>query len=436
MKKFFARLVVFLSLLLTSLVAVPFSAVGPSNLNVAPLSFLIQGNNELWIKGGIGALMFLFGVIFLIVSMVEHSREGRVSPSSAAAAFLPMFLYGIFGLGFAGGLAAFTYRDHNTLTNLAILGGIAVVLVNLIFLVHLLLANFRRGGNFSRILLFLLGLEIMGAGGGAGYYLYTNFVNYGGRYTVYYLGIVPAALLFFILHAIILPIRAKKSAENAQLEAEVQNLESQEKPILREPVIAKAVEPVSQTEKPEKMSKTQKKEWQKEQALAAKGKKSTIVSKEQTILSSEQEVDPTNLLFEEVNIDPEFNKTSNLDKQVSSIEYYIEKPKMFKPLDPTFDMLVAHVRGLPNVVTKISDERITFYVDRKPFLVLMNFGNYYRMAFRSDLEKGVRLIIKYPTISKNKGTKDALWFKANNYGDLPKEVVYEIVKTAFDNVNA
>jgi hypothetical protein len=70
-----------------------------------------------------------------------------------------MFLYGIFGLGFAGGLAAFTYRDHNTLTNLAILGGIAVVLVNLIFLVHLLLANFRRGGNFSRILLFLLGLE-------------------------------------------------------------------------------------------------------------------------------------------------------------------------------------------------------------------------------------------------------------------------------------
>ncbi|MFA5036199.1 MAG: hypothetical protein WC479_03390, partial [Candidatus Izemoplasmatales bacterium] len=89
-----------------------------------------------------------------------------------------------------------------------------------------------------------------------------------------------------------------------------------------------------------------------------------------------------------------------------------------------------------NVVTKITDERITFYIDRKPFLILMNFGNYYRMAFRSDLEKGVRLIIKYPTISKNKGTKDTLWFKANNYGDLPKEVIYDIVKSAFDNVNA
>ena len=435
MKKFFAKLVVFLSLVLTSLVAVPFSVVGPSNLNLAPLSFLIQGQNELYIKGGIGALMFLFSLIFLIVSLVEHSREGQVLPATAGAAFLPMFLYGIFGLTFAGGLAAFTYRDNNSLTNLAILGAIGLVLVNLIFLVHLLLANFRRGGNLSRILLFFLGLEVLGAGGGAAYYLRTTFVNYGGRYTVFYLGIVPGALLFYIIHAIILPIRAKKAAENAQLESEVHSIESQANPILGVP-LAKTEELQQKPEKNEKMTRAQKKELQKEQLMASHGKRSTIVSKEQTILSSEQNVDPTNLLFEEVNIDPEFNKTSNLDKQVSSIEYYIEKPKMFKPLDPTFDMLVAHVRGLPNVVTKISDERITFYVDRKPFLVLMNFGNYYRMAFRSDLEKGVRLIIKYPTISKNKGTKDALWFKANNYGDLPKEVIFEIVKTAFDNVNA
>ncbi|MBN2696795.1 MAG: hypothetical protein JXR38_04580, partial [Bacilli bacterium] len=70
------------------------------------------------------------------------------------------------------------------------------------------------------------------------------------------------------------------------------------------------------------------------------------------------------------------------------------------------------------------------------FLVLMNLGNYYRMAFKYDLEKGIRLIIKYPTISKNKSSRDELWFKANNYGDLPKEVVYQIVKSAYDNVNA
>ncbi|MDD5294005.1 MAG: hypothetical protein PHW40_06805, partial [Candidatus Izemoplasmatales bacterium] len=165
-------------------------------------------------------------------------------------------------------------------------------------------------------------------------------------------------------------------------------------------------------------------------------RKTLIVSKEQTIVSGEQNLDPTNMLYDDVSVDPEFQKTANQDKQVSSIDYYIEKPKMFKPLDPTFDQLVEYVRELPGVVTKLSDEKITFYVDRKPFLVLMNYGNYYRMAFKYDLEKGIRLIIKYPTISKNKSTRDELWFKANNYGDLPKDIVFLIVKSAFDNVHA
>jgi hypothetical protein len=214
--------------------------------------------------------------------------------------------------------------------------------------------------------------------------------------------------------------------------AEESSSEPQDTPVAKSEMVTEKPVPA----KPEKLSKKELALQKQEEMQAAKGKKSVIVSKEQSILSGEMNVDPTDLLYEEVTVDPEFNKTSNMDKQVSSIEYYIEKPKMFRPLDPTFDSLVSYVRELPNVVTKISDERISFYVDRKAFLVLMNFGNYYRMAFRSDLEKGVRLIIKYPTISKNKGTKDALWFKANNYGDLPKEVIYEIVKSAFDNVNA
>ncbi|MDY0138686.1 MAG: hypothetical protein RBR50_03210, partial [Candidatus Izemoplasmatales bacterium] len=163
------------------------------------------------------------------------------------------------------------------------------------------------------------------------------------------------------------------------------------------------------------------------------GKKTVIVSKQQTIVSGEGNLDPTEMVFQDVTVDPEFAKTSNQDNKPNSIEYYIEKPKMFKPLEPTFDELVSYVRELPQVVTKLDDDRITFYVDRKPFLVLMNYGNYYRMAFKYDLEQGIRLIIKYPTISKNKSTKDELWFKANNYGDIPKEVIYNIVKTAHSN---
>jgi len=430
MKKFFANLVIVLSVIATSVVAVPITALGPVNWNF-PIPLL--EDNELVFKGIIGGVMFVFSLIFLIISLVEHSRNGRVEPSTAVAAFIPMFLYGIFGLAFGAGLAAFTYRDTPSTLNLGILIGLGVMILNLAFIGHLLLLNFRRGKNFTRIMLFLLSLEIMGMGGGAAYYLYLNFVNYEGQFTKYYVGIVIAALVFYVVHLFIIPAQAKRHARINELEGEINEMEqTPDQPADH----VKLEEVHSEETKPVKLTRSEKAELQKEQILAGRGKKSTIVSKEQTILSGEQSVDPTNLLYEEVSIDPEFNKTSNMDKQVSSIEYYIEKPKMFKPMDPTFDVLVAYVRELPNVVTKISDERITFYVDRKPFLVLMNFGNYYRMAFRSDLEKGVRLIIKYPTISKNKGTKDSLWFKANNYGDLPKEVIYDIVKSAFDNVNA
>jgi len=139
-------------------------------------------------------------------------------------------------------------------------------------------------------------------------------------------------------------------------------------------------------------------------------------------------------LYQEVKVDPEFSKQNKQRSKPNSIEYYIEKPKMFKPLNPTFDKLVSHVREFPDVISKLEEDKITFYVARRPFLVLMNYGDYYRLAFRYELEEGIRLIIKYPTISKNKSTREELWFKANNYGDLPKEVIYKIVKNAYDVV--
>lgn len=447
MKKFFAKLVIFLSVFLGSLVAVPFTsfqlwAGQYSWLSWLPWQFLIAGNNELYIKAGIGGFAILVSLIFLILSLIEHSQEGHVGSSTAGAVVYPLVLFGLFSLVFAAALGAFTYRDNASTVNLVILIGIGVVLLNYLFGVHLLAKVFRRENNFTRILLYFFLLEMAGVGGGAAYYLYTTFVNYASRYTLVHIAVVAVALVFYIVHGIILSIKGKRNVENEALEREVERMGNIPSPETKEALKAESVPEsrpqavVAEPVKEVRLTKAQKQQKLKEEALAAKGKKSTIVSKEQTILSDEQNVDPTALLFEEVAIDPEFSKTANMDKQVSSIEYYIEKPKMFKPLDPTFDALVAHVREFPNVVTKISDERITFYVDRKAFLVLMNFGNYYRMAFRSDLEKGVRLIIKYPTISKNKGTKDALWFKANNYGDLPKEVIYEIVKSAFDNVNA
>lgn len=224
--------------------------------------------------------------------------------------------------------------------------------------------------------------------------------------------IAGAGILLYFIHLIACSSKSKKNQEIEEMEEEINDL--------------------TKTNKKHRSSK-HKNRLQKD-VVTKDNKKTMIVSNQQTIVSSEGNIDPTNLIYEDVPVDPEFTKTTASDNKPNSIEYYIEKPKMFKSLDPTFDELVAYVREMPNVVTKLDDDRITFYVDRKPFLVLMNLGNYYRMVFKYDLEKGIRLIIKYPTISKNKSTREELWFKANNYGDIPKDIIYQIVKYSYDNV--
>jgi len=226
--------------------------------------------------------------------------------------------------------------------------------------------------------------------------------------------IAGAGILLYFIHLIACSSNSRKNQEIEEMEEEINDLTKTNK-----------------KHRPNKHKKTLQKD-----VVTKNNKKTMIVSNQQTIVSSEGNIDPTNLIYEDVAVDPEFTKTIASDNKPNSIEYYIEKPKMFKSLDPTFDELVAHVREMPDVVTKLDDDRITFYVDRKPFLVLMNLGNYYRMVFKYDLEKGIRLIIKYPTISKNKSTREELWFKANNYGDIPKDIIYQIVKYSYDNVNA
>jgi len=419
LKKFFANLIFIISTILSGAVIIPWNNLVQWGIPVTQLT-----TYELYIKGGIGVLLFVFGLIFLIVSIHDQNNFGEVKTSVSVAAFAPTAIAAIGAVGYAAVTA--WYLAFRSGANLLLLNvifyGIAFIAVLFLIIIHFSAKAFSKGGGFKKVILFLLNVLLIGSGGFAGYFIY-NFTkgNYPGvyenMYTYMYFAILAAAILIYVLHLVIISIRVKKLAGNVDLEETVKEIRKEQKP---------------QEKSAEKPSRNKKEEVTEKQS----GNKTMIVSKEQTIISGENNVDPTEVLYEDVPVDSEFNKTANADKQVSSIEYYIEKPKMFKPLDPAFDQLVAHVRELPNVVTKLADERITFYVDRKPFLVLMNFGNYYRMAFRSELEKGIRLIIKYPTISKNKGTKDNLWFKANNYGDLPKDVIYDIVKTAYDNVHA
>lgn len=428
LKKFLSNLLIFVALLLISLVAIPWNNLGQWSI---PMATVLQ-NNELYLKAGAAGVLFLFSLVFLIISFREQSMEGRTSQPVVNASVLPLWMFGVGATVYAAGLAAFAYTQPThlnptyTSTILYVVIGIGFVFLNLVGFGHMIPSGFRTRKVAGKILLFVLLLELAGIAGGLAYFVRMYVIaNYATLYTYNHIIILAVAIGIYLIHLILQIVKKNRATEEELLETEVTEMEKPQKS-MPTPKSTSFEEPSPRPEKKSKKSALEP---------IQDPRKTFIVSKEQSISSQERGVDPTNMLYEEVPVDPEFTKVSS-QSQATSIDYYIEKPKMFKPLDPTFDLLVEYVRDLPGVVTKISDEKITFYRGRSPFLVLMNYGNYYRMAFRYELEKGIRLIIKYPTISKNKSTKDEVWFKANNYGDLPKEVIYEIVKTSFDTTTA
>jgi|AntAceMinimDraft_17_1070374.scaffolds.fasta_scaffold06058_2 predicted DNA-binding protein (MmcQ/YjbR family) len=420
MKKFFGNFLILLSILLVSVAAVPWN-----NISQWGVAIPVLENYEIYIKGGIGALVIIIGLVYMLIANNEYRNYGHVSQNTARVAFIPMYIFAIAMLVFGGLINYHVYSLNPNTINLLVLGFFGIVALNMIIFGHLFLGTFKKESNGRRIAHFVLIIELMAIASYLSYWFFTfklTAAEYGNFGTYYFILIVAVAVVLYIVHIIISSVSKKRNEELDELESEIDDISNTNKQPSKDNL---------------KSRRTKKKDTHKHEVVnRSDDKKTMIVSNQQTIVSSEQNIDPTNMIYEDVDVDPEFTKTSPAANQPNSIEYYIEKPKMFKSLDPTFDQLVAYVRELPQVVTKLDEGKITFYVDRKPFLVLMNFGNYYRVAFKYDLEKGIRLIIKYPTISKNKSTREELWFKANNYGDIPKDVVYQIVKSSYDNINA
>ncbi len=402
MKKFFSNVLLLISVLLVSLVAVPWNNISQWGFEVDFLSA-----NELMIKAIVGGFTILLSVIFFFISNKEFKDSGVVSNSTRNLAVIPVFGFSLAVMAYATYLAYSVYVSTITSTaQLLLFIGSVGIIFTLFIVGYFLVVEYKKVKNIGRLFRILILIEIAVATMAFAYLnliyrVRDSYSTLGTRYTIFY---IPLFLVIYILYMIF----------SAKVDKNLEKEESLEKEI----------------------SENKKAKGKSESKTPDNSRKSMIVSKEQPIVSGNENLDPTSIVFQDVNIDPEFSKMSNQANQANSIEYYIEKPKMFKPLNPSFDEIVSYVRELPQVVTKLDDDKITFYVDRKPFLVLMNFGNYYRMAFKYDLEQGIRLIIKYPTISKNKSTKDELWFKANNYGDIPKEVIYSILKTAHSNYNS
>lgn len=385
MKKFFGNLYIFIAVLVISLAALPWNDFSVWGLDFGFLSTLTD--KEPILKVGVVAFLFVFSFIFLLITNHDYKKDGQVLKVPSFAAAFPLIAVGIAYLLNITFLI-YSQTDLSLGINVSNLNAILLIgaggtAVLFILFAHLFLKSFRLVGNFGRFAYLLMFLFIAVAIGAVNYY-YLDYVmvNYSGLDGKYMAVVVPLALVVYILHIIIVHKKGEKAIdEDMMYEEELDEV---------------------------------------------------VLGDNGLITSKASKVDASQEIYQEVSIDPEFSRQKNQRSKPNSIEYYIDKPKMFKALNPTFDKLVTHVRDLPDVIAKSDEERITFYVARRPFLVLMNYGDYYRLIFRHELEEGIRLIIKYPTISKNKSSRDELWFKANNYGDLPKEVIYKIVKSAYD----
>lgn len=390
MKKFFGSLYVFFAVILVSLVAVPWNDFSVWGLTIDFLSTLTE--YEFYIKLGILGFIFVFGFMGLLITNHHFKKNGKVAKVSSIAASSLFILYGVSFLAY---LSYLIYTDAELQTlgigisnerSIMLIASAGLLVFALIFS-HLFIKSFRLVGNLGRFAFFFLFFLFAAISAGAAFYYYeyyaVDYANMSAKYMVVY---VPVVLVFYLIHVIILKRKSKPVKEEFETDEDFQELDE------------------------------------------------IILTDNHEIVTKSQKVNLNEEVYQEVKVDPEFAKQNKLRSKPNSIEYYIEKPKMFKPLNPTFDKLVDHIRELPDVIAKVEEEKITFYVARRPFMVLMNYGDYYRMAFRYELEEGIRLIIKYPTISKNKSTRDELWFKANNYGDLPKEVIYKIVKDSYNVV--
>ncbi|MFP4477901.1 MAG: hypothetical protein ACLFPM_00550 [Candidatus Izemoplasmatales bacterium] len=388
MKKFFGNLYIFISLLLVSLVAIPWN-----NFNVWGLQYnflTTLRNNEFKIKLGIFIFLFIISLIFLIISNKEHKKNNEVTRLSAYATTVPIIGYCV---AFLSHLTYMIYTDTNlalgigvsNMNSIYLLAGLGLILLSLI-LSPIFIKSFRKVRVGVKTFYFFMFSFFAGLFALLAYAFKTyRAEDYFGMSAKYMALIIPLVLVVYIICVIV-------------------NLKHKEK---------------HQFDSYDEQDDFDQ----------------SVLSSNKDIASQANRIEPNENLYQAVNVDPEFSKQNKQRNKPNSIEYYIEKPKMFKPLNPTFDKLVQHVKEFPDVITKMDEEKITFYVSRTPFLVLMNYGDYYRMAFRYELEEGIRLIIKYPTISKNKSTREELWFKANNYGDLPKEIIYKIVKNAYDLVS-
>ena len=103
-----------------------------------------------------------------------------------------------------------------------------------------------------------------------------------------------------------------------------------------------------------------------------------------------------------------------------------KEPKSF---EPSFRSLTNIAMGIPGATIVQNEQKTSTkcMVDRKPFLLMTDTPNNYRLVFFADLDKLAKWMIAEPSIVKAKSPKGDNWFKVVNKGQMKEELLEDII---------
>jgi len=103
-----------------------------------------------------------------------------------------------------------------------------------------------------------------------------------------------------------------------------------------------------------------------------------------------------------------------------------KEPKSF---EPSFRTLTNIAMGIPGATIVQNEQKTSTkcMVDRKPFLLMTDTPNNYRLVFFADLDKLANWMIAEPSIVKAKSPKGDNWFKVVNKGQMKEELLEDII---------
>ena len=163
-----------------------------------------------------------------------------------------------------------------------------------------------------------------------------------------------------------------------------------------------------------------------EQKAMLAAKKLEVIQKKEALEEKRQEL---------ANVEEEIKALREGVKPIQEEVVKEPNPKVEKPpknITPSYKALTNEAKSIMgiNVIENDKKTNSKFLIGKKPFLLMSDTPNDYRLVFFADLDKIANWMIAEPSIVKAKSPKGDNWFKVANKGQMSAELLSEIIASS------